>query len=615
MTGRQLRRSTRLSVVQPAANAAAASPIVDRTRFRQPKPNYFASDSESSDADDDIDANIENVNTNRQAAASAAPATPRRGRPPKNAVKPAAAAAASSSVIINSTTAATQKMGAKRKSTKTGAAAASEPAAQPNHTGTSDENDDRKSEATPPKLVKFTSGGGEQKLAPVMLLDKLSLTSPTRKTTATPAAATARSRFQNARITLNSAETYSLPGRESELEELSDFLSAGLHERRSASMYISGPPGTGKTACLSKLLNASAFSAQFQRVYVNCTSIASIGSIYKKVCAELGLRVGTEKECLLAIEQHLGANRQRRTVLMVLDEVDQLVGKKQSVLYTIFEWPAKPNSNLLLIGIANSLDLTDRCLSRLHAKCELKPRLMHFAPYTKAQIVGIFRARLEEAGVAELFPPVTIQLLAAKVASVSGDVRKALDIGRRVIEMAEEQRRAGAERVALDELAIGIGELRDVDEPAGAAAAAAPAEKVELKQVMQVLNQVYGASQTLGSDADDTFPLQQKILICTVLLILRCDKNKDITVGRLHGVYAKVCGARNIAALGRSEFAGLCELVETRGIVRIIKNKEPRLCKVQMQWDEQEVTAALQDKQMIASILADASCLSATRGK
>jgi hypothetical protein len=38
-----------------------------------------------------------------------------------------------------------------------------------------------------------------------------------------------------------------------------------------------------------------------------------------------------------------------------------------------------------LIGITNQLDLTDRSLSRLQTKCELKPKLVHFSPYTKQQ--------------------------------------------------------------------------------------------------------------------------------------------------------------------------------------------------------------------------------------
>ena len=37
--------------------------------------------------------------------------------------------------------------------------------------------------------------------------------------------------------------------------------------------------------------------------------------------------------------------------MIVLDEVDQLDSKGQEVLYTLFEWPALPNSKLLLIGM------------------------------------------------------------------------------------------------------------------------------------------------------------------------------------------------------------------------------------------------------------------------
>lgn len=120
---------------------------------------------------------------------------------------------------------------------------------------------------------------------------------------------------------------------------------------------------------------------------------------------------------------------------------------------------------------------------------------------------------------------------------------------------------------------------------------------------------MYGASQNLQEDIEESFPLQQKIMLCSLMLMLRNEKNKDITMGRLHEVYRRVCNKRNIHPLDQAEFAGTVDLVQTRGILRIIKKKEPRLHKVQLQWDEDEVNGALCDKQLIASILDDTACL------
>lgn len=284
-------------------------------------------------------------------------------------------------------------------------------------------------------------------------------------------------------------------------------------------------------------------------------------------------------------------------LLLVLDEIDELIEKKQSVLYTIFEWPSLPKSKIILIGIANSLDLTNRALARLQSQSvEMKPKLVHFPPYSRQQIVDIFKNRLEEAGALDVFPMATIQLLSAKVAAMSGDVRKALDIGRRLAQIVKEN--ANVDDIDFDdELVIG-----KIDEPP-------KSTKVELKQVLNVLNNVYSTANTLDDDTADTFPLQQKILVCTLLLLLKTAKNKDITMSRLHSAYAKVCNKRGIPAMDESEFAGICSLTETKGIIKMIKNKVPRNTKIQLQWDEDEIIRAIKDKQLIASILADTSDL------
>lgn len=78
---------------------------------------------------------------------------------------------------------------------------------------------------------------------------------------------------------------------------------------------------------------------------------------------------------------------------------------------------------------------------------------------------------------------------------------------------------------------------------------------------------------------------------------------------QLHEIYKKVCKKRNIFAVDGSEFVNLCSLIETRGILKVVGRKEARLCKVNLQWDQEELDAALQDKQMMADIINDTSCL------
>lgn len=294
--------------------------------------------------------------------------------------------------------------------------------------------------------------------------------------------------------------------------------------------------------------------------------------------------------------------------ILILDEVDQLCssGKKQNILYHIFEWPSIVKSKLILVGIANSLDLTDRLLVRLQSKCELKPKVMHFTAYTKTQIVEIFKSRLEESGVSDLFPPAAIQLLAAKVSSVSGDIRRALNIGKRVVELAELEKKKNAKTIDITQFEA----LIETDKPEVAEAKEMEEPKIQLKEVVSVLNTVYGNAQSLGDDMDDGFPLQQKVLICTLLLIIKHDKNKTITVGRLHDVYKRVCKNRNIQCIDLSDFLSLCVLVETRGILRIVKKKESRFHQLQLQWDQDEVYAGLKDKQMITNILNEKHLLS-----
>ena len=55
---------------------------------------------------------------------------------------------------------------------------------------------------------------------------------------------------------------------------------------------------------------------------------------------------------------------------------------------------------------------------------------------------------------------------------------------------------------------------------------------VDFKEIRTVLNGVYGGSQNADSE-ESNFPMQQKILLCSLMLMLNKGKNKDINIGRV----------------------------------------------------------------------------------
>ncbi|KYK63138.1 ATPase, AAA family protein [Toxoplasma gondii TgCatPRC2] len=126
--------------------------------------------------------------------------------------------------------------------------------------------------------------------------------------------------------------------------------------------------------------------------------------------------------------------RDRRPCLLIVDEVDCLLTQKQRVLYTLFDWPTQRTARLIVVGIANTIDLPDRFLSSRCASRVGFGRLT-FNPYTREQIEEILLARLQECKY--LFNEAAIKVCARKVANFFGDLRRALQVLRRALEMRQ----------------------------------------------------------------------------------------------------------------------------------------------------------------------------------
>lgn len=116
------------------------------------------------------------------------------------------------------------------------------------------------SSITPPKLKKHNEDYLKSPTTPSTILKKLTIDSPQSKLQGNEKLEPKklfdnRNIYQNARKALHSTVPICLPGREGQLLDLKLFILQHCSAKESSTVYVSGPPGTGKTASLSIILN------------------------------------------------------------------------------------------------------------------------------------------------------------------------------------------------------------------------------------------------------------------------------------------------------------------------------------------------------------------------
>ncbi|KAB5551351.1 putative cell division control protein [Coniochaeta sp. 2T2.1] len=253
-----------------------------------------------------------------------------------------------------------------------------------------------------------------------------------------------------------------LIGRQNERDQLNTFLERCSTTRPSGCLYVSGPPGTGKSAMVNAVTEGvAAASPNIRKAYINCMSIKNSKELYITLLEQLNLEVDVSEDDAVAALQKIFAPKKKSedVFLIVLDEIDHIVTLDLESLYRLFEWSLQKTSRLALVGIANALDLTDRFLPRLKSR-NLKPELLPFLPYTSAQIKEVITSKLkslmpEDAGNKNHLPffhPAAIELCSRKVSTQTGDLRRAFEICRRAIDLVESETRMKCENEVKEQL-------------------------------------------------------------------------------------------------------------------------------------------------------------------
>ncbi|KAM4059361.1 ATPase family associated with various cellular activities (AAA) domain-containing protein [Hirsutella rhossiliensis] len=249
--------------------------------------------------------------------------------------------------------------------------------------------------------------------------------------------------FQIARSRLHvSSVPACLPCREGEFSLVYSHLEAAIGEGTGNCIYISGTPGTGKTATVREVIArleeavGSDELDDFIFVEINGMKITDPHQSYTLLWEALKGQRASPSQALDLLEREFSNPSPRRIPCVVLmDELDQLVTKNQAVMYNFFNWPTLRHSRLIVLAVANTMDLPERTLSN-KISSRLGLTRITFPGYTHDQLMKIIQSRLE--GVpGDVVDPDAVQFASRKVAAVSGDARRALDICRRAVELAE----------------------------------------------------------------------------------------------------------------------------------------------------------------------------------
>ncbi|KAH8432621.1 AAA family ATPase CDC6 [Aspergillus melleus] len=255
--------------------------------------------------------------------------------------------------------------------------------------------------------------------------------------------------YTNARqLFARGANSVQIVGRDAEREKLTSFIQDGVKSRHGDCLYVSGPPGTGKSALVQEVCRELELES-VKVAHINCASMRTARDVYSKLiedlCEDDLVFKKSETERLKSL--FIPDKKQNGFFLVTLDEIDHLLTADAGVLQSLFEWALHTKSKLMLIGIANALDLTDRSLPQLKAK-NLKPQLLPFLPYNASQIAGVITNRLrsllpqgqhQDPAFVPFAQPAAIMLCAKKVASQTGDLRKAFELVKRAIDLIEQE--------------------------------------------------------------------------------------------------------------------------------------------------------------------------------
>jgi len=307
-----------------------------------------------------------------------------------------------------------------------------------------------------------------------------------------------------------------LPCREQEQEQIKNYIKEGLEINGNYnSLYIAGMPGTGKTACVKRVIKIleNEFKGKenmfFTTLFLCGTEYPFINKIYKTIYQFIfsnKRKIRKKRYALLINNFFCDRNKanichlndpSNSHIILVIDEIDFLINKNQTFLYNLFNWSSYENSKLIIITISNTLDFPNRLLPKIQSRMG-KNKIM-FKPYNKDQLSTI----VESKGIDfNHFSPDAIKLCCMKVSAINGDLRRTIQILLRAKELYNMDNTSKSKK-----------------------------KKIEKNYILKACEDLFNSKL---KKVMISLQICEKIILCSILFSIKDVNNNKVNVGHLY---------------------------------------------------------------------------------
>lgn len=327
--------------------------------------------------------------------------------------------------------------------------------------------------------------------------------------------------------------------RDSQIQQLASILAPALREERPSNIFLYGKTGTGKTAITHHVLEeigkvVKKKNSKVVSYYLNC-KLKRVADTEYRLLAQLARGFGAQvpatglptdevyKIFVNSIED------QKRVVILVLDEIDQLVKKAgDEILYNLTRLNNElVKSKISIVGISNDLVFADNLDPRVRSS--LSEEELIFPPYNALQLQDILRDRAELAFAPKAFDDGVIEKCAAFAAREHGDARRAIELLRVAGELAE--------REGLESLSVKYIDLAE--------------SKIERDRVVDLVS---------------TQPKQFQATLFSIFDL--CDRKvKPIFTGEVYEIYKNICESIGLTPLTQRRVSDIIAELDMLGII------------------------------------------------